>query len=53
MNKVSGSLKEIVSVKTANEANEYLNKGWKLMKIFEPKEFILGRYEKKEKELKC
>lgn len=44
------ALKEIVSVQTENEVNEYLAKGWKLIKVFEPKEYILGRYESKERD---
>ncbi|MGI5906985.1 MAG: hypothetical protein ACOX85_12205 [Candidatus Pararuminococcus gallinarum] len=43
------ALKEIKSVKTELEANEHLAKGWRLLEILEPKEFILGRYENRER----
>lgn len=40
--------KEVATVKTAEEANEYLAKGWKLLRVLEPKEFVLARSKREE-----
>lgn len=44
------NLKEVASVGTVEQVNELLDEGWKLLKVFEPKEFIMARYEKKNRE---